>query len=70
MWRTTTYTSDPVADAERYYNEQDDYYRRLPSCAYCGQKITDKTCFQLEGETICTSCMDDSYLVDVEELMD
>ena len=48
---------DPVADAEAYFNEQTTAER--PRCSICGEKITDETFYNIDGDYICNSCMDD-----------
>lgn len=30
----------------------------LPECSECGEKITDDTCYEINGEYICIDCME------------
>ncbi len=55
------YTDDPVADAERYFAEQEAAYEKLPICSECGHHIQDEYCFEVNDELICNSCMRDNH---------
>lgn len=61
-------TRDPVlVDTDRYYRERDEYERRLPVCARCGQPIMSDTACEVNGEYYCEDCF---TVWDVEDLMD
>lgn len=49
MW-----TDDPVADAQRHYEEQEK--DNLPICECCGRTITDDWHFYYNDQCICPAC--------------
>lgn len=55
------YTDDPIADFERYDRDCEREMQRLPVCAECGERITDDDCYEINGEIICTECLNDNY---------
>lgn len=52
MW-----TDDPIADFNRWDAEQNRKLERMPVCCECGEHIQDDTCFEINDEIICNSCM-------------
>lgn len=52
------YTDNPVADAERYYNEKEEELEKLPKCNECGKPIQEETCYEIKGKYICENCME------------
>ena len=36
--------------------------RKYPKCAYCGERITDDECYEINDELICTDCLRDNFL--------
>ena len=42
-------TDDPVADAERYFAEQERELRKYPECEACGDPITTETLIHIHG---------------------
>ena len=61
------FTDDPVADAERYYAEQQARLSRLPVCIHCGEKIQDDYYYDIGNEIICEECLNDIYRNDIED---
>ncbi len=55
MWG---WTDDPVADAERYFAEQDEELEKLPKCCECGEPIQTDTYYEFDGDLYCEDCMD------------
>lgn len=53
------FTDNPIADFDRYCNEQQKELDRLPECCECGEKIMDEYCFEVNGEYICERCMEE-----------
>jgi len=53
------FTDDPIADYDRYCNEQQKELDRLPECSECGKKIQTEWCYEINGEYICEHCMDE-----------
>ena len=52
------YTDDPLADFERYDEEQNKWLERLPVCVDCNNHIQDETAYYINGEWICEDCME------------
>jgi len=63
------FTDDPVADYDRYCNEQQKELDRLPECGECGEKIMDEYCFEVNGEYICEHCMEENHRKSVDMLI-
>lgn len=51
-------TDDPVADAERYQEEQERELRKYPVCEVCCEPITTETLFHINGCFYHPSCME------------
>lgn len=51
------YSDDPVADFERYDEDQNKWLERRPVCADCGEHIQDERAYYINGEWICRDCM-------------
>lgn len=63
------YTDDPVADYDRYCDEQERELQRLPLCCECEERITDEHCYEVNGEYICERCMDENHRKSVDMLI-
>jgi len=61
------YTDNPVADYDRYCNEQQKVLDRLPRCSECHEPIQDECAYYINDEWICKKCMEDNYLIVVPE---
>lgn len=55
------WTDDPVADYDRYDEEQAKKLDRLPKCDCCTNPIQDEHFYVIHGEYICESCMEEHY---------
>ena len=55
------YTDDPISDFLRHDAEQEEWLSTLPKCAECGEPIQDDECYEINGEIICTECLNDNY---------
>lgn len=60
------WTSNPVADAERFAAEQDRQLEQLPICDDCREPIQDGFFYSINDSVICSDCID-SYRVEVED---
>lgn len=60
-------TDDPISDFERHDSEQQSLLDKLPECSYCGEKIQDEFCYEINGELICDDCMDEHHRKGVED---
>lgn len=64
------YTDNPVADAERYYADQEREMQKLPKCSECGEPITDDFCWDIDGEIYCQDCADKLFCHLTENYME
>ena len=64
------YTDNPIADYDRYSDDQERELERCPKCEKCGQPITDSYCYEIEGELICEECLDIYYRKDTEDFIE
>ena len=60
------WSSDPVADAERYDREQYNRIRRRPVCYCCDEHITDDFAYKIGKKVFCKDCID-SFKFHIEE---
>lgn len=65
MW-----TDNPIADAERYYAEQEEKVKRSPKCTECGEHIQDEYFYEIDGVYICCECMKDNHKKWTEDYID
>ncbi len=59
---------DNYSRFEQHEAEQEKLLKMLPICCECGEAIQDEYCYEINGEYICESCMED-YRVSVETLI-
>lgn len=52
------YTNNPPADYDAHCREQDRAMELLPECCECGNRIEDDFCYEINGEIICETCME------------
>lgn len=64
------YSDDPVADAERYFAEQDKQLQKRPICCMCDEHIQDETAYYINGEYICIGCLNDNFKIYVDDYTD
>lgn len=53
------WTDDPVKDAERYFNEQEEALEKLPRCSQCDCRIQDEYAYYINDEWVCERCMNE-----------
>lgn len=63
------WTDDPLADYESYSGELEDALGKLPVCDICEEPIQDEYCYQINGDTICESCMAEYFRKETMDLM-
>lgn len=51
------YSDNPVLDAERYADEQEDALCNLPVCECCGEPIQQEAAVYLDDKWYCDSCL-------------
>ena len=54
MW-----TDDPIADADRYFAEQEKQLDKLPRCSQCDEHIQQEDAVRINDEFICDRCLED-----------
>lgn len=67
---TMFYTDDPVADYDRYSEEQDKQLQKYPQCSICDKHIQDDFYYEINGEVLCEECLNDEYRKNVEEYVE
>lgn len=60
-------TDNPVADFDRWDEEQCRQEERLPICSECGEKIQDDFYYEFNDEVICSDCLDNNHRKWVED---
>ena len=68
-------TDDPIADAERYYNEQEDEFARVNATAYCeccGKACGAEDHYKIFGQIACSKECARKLIMDedIEEVID
>lgn len=53
------FTDNPVADFERYSDEQERWLEKRPCCVDCGEHIQEEYAYYVAGDWICEDCMAD-----------
>lgn len=56
-----SWTDDPLADFARHDDEEQEFVKKLPVCADCGEPVMDDYYFLINDEVICPKCMDRNY---------
>lgn len=54
-------TDDPAADFSAWDAEQTAWLQKRPVCCYCGEYIQDDDCWEMNGELICTDCLEANH---------
>lgn len=54
MW-----SDNPIADAERYFDKQEEALEQLPRCSECHEPIQQDTAVCINDEYICDQCLED-----------
>ena len=55
------YSSNPVADFERYDTEQEAELDKLPVCVCCAQPIQEEYGFCIDGDWYCEECLNAEF---------
>lgn len=55
------FTDDPLSDFDRYDRQQEEWLNSLPVCDCCGEPIQDDFCYEINGELICTDCLETNH---------
>ena len=58
MARWPQYTDDPAADYDAFCRQQDLDAARLPVCCECDSRIEEEFCYEINGEVLCETCME------------
>lgn len=64
------FTDDPVADYNRYSEEQDKQLQKLPKCSYCDEHIQDEHFYEINDEVLCEECLNDNFRKNVEDYIE
>ena len=64
------YSDDPVMDAERHIEAQDEKLKKLPVCSECEQPIQDDHFYDINGEPVCHDCLNIYYRKEVEDYIE
>ena len=64
------FTDDPVADYNRYSEEQDKQLQKLPRCSECDNPIQTEECYEINDELICPECLQDNHRKWVEDYIE
>ena len=64
------YTDDPVADYDRWQEEEQKWLDKRPKCSECGEPIADDYCYEFDGKLICEICLLDAHKVDTEDYVE
>ena len=64
------YSDDPIADFERHDAKQQAELDKLPRCCECDEPIQEEFCYEINGELICDSCMNDNHRKVVEDYVE
>lgn len=55
------WTDDPVLDAERYFEQQDERLNVLPVCEVCGEPIQQEKAVYYNDQWCCEDCESDFW---------
>ena len=54
-------TDDPLLDFAVHDRQQSEELNKRPVCCYCGEPIQDDFCYEINGELICTDCLEANH---------
>ena len=63
-------TDDPIADFNRYDEEQQNYLDKLPKCDCCGEHITDEYLYDIDGTLFCEECLKDEFRKNTDDYIE
>ena len=55
------YSNDPIRDHEEREREAQNWLDSLPVCSECNQPIQDEECYEIDGELVCPSCLEENH---------
>ena len=58
MARWPQYTDEPDRDYDAFCWNQDYLHGMLPMCCECNERIEDEFCYEINGEVLCETCME------------
>lgn len=58
MARWPQYTDEPDRDWDAFCEHQDMLHGMLPVCCECDCSIEDEFCYEINGEVLCETCME------------
>ena len=64
------HTDNPLADFNRHDAEQERKRQQLPICYECGNPITDEYLYEINGEYICSECLESNHKKSVEDVIE
>lgn len=64
------YSDDPIRDFEERERRRQRWLDSLPVCSECGYPIQDEECFEINGELICPSCMEENHKKRTDDYVD
>jgi formylmethanofuran dehydrogenase subunit E len=54
---------------EEHEAEQSRQLDKMPECSYCGEKIQDDFCYEINDEIICEECLNTIFRKAVDDLV-
>lgn len=60
-------TDDPIADFNRWDDEQQRRLEKLPQCSHCGEYIQEDHYYLINDEIFCSDCLDNEFRKEVED---
>lgn len=61
------WTDNPIRDFERWDAEQEEKLEKMPVCDECGEHIQDDYLYDIGGEILCRTCMENKYERSVDD---
>lgn len=55
------WTDDPIADAQTYMDEQEEWLQSLPKCECCGEPIQQEKAICYNDQWCCRDCEPDFF---------
>jgi formylmethanofuran dehydrogenase subunit E len=56
-----SYTDNPIADFHDWDDRQSKELAKLPVCSECDHHIQDEHCYEINGELICSECLENNH---------
>lgn len=64
------FTDDPIADYDRYLEEQEEQLNNLPLCECCGQPIQQEEAVYYNDQWCCEDCEDEFWRTIREDFLE